>query len=375
VDVFAGRSIKFGSIVYHTDQAVAVDSSHSFHETTPAIRAATAVAICLVCAERLHLQQPGLAVWSTYMVMVQYSFTTFQKGLERIVGRGAGILIALILATLTRNAWGLGFALEMLAIVPLFYVYFSGRLSYTFLNAGLYLAAVMEISRTAPETATTQAGDLFSAIVLGVTVAVLVAWVSGAEKDVTIHTEGQPLWPLDYDRLVHSVMLMLTVALVHLVSHVLRLSTTTTVVSVMLLTITPDYQSLLQKGGLRLVGAALAILYATVSLVLLVRQPSFPLLVFALFLGTFLAVAVARGSARWSYAGVQMGLVLPMILVVPHQEFGSLASAFTRVGGAMLAIAASMVVGVVWAAVAPSPPLALGPQQPTDLAVERQAAR
>ena len=116
----------------------------------PAVRAATALAVCLIVAERLHLQQPGLAVWSTHMVMVQYTFTTFQKGVERVLGRGAGILMALVLAALTRNAWGLGIGLELLAIVPLFYIYFSGRLSYTFLNAGLYLASVMEIARTRP---------------------------------------------------------------------------------------------------------------------------------------------------------------------------------------------------------------------------------
>jgi uncharacterized membrane protein YccC len=332
----------------------------------PAVRAATAVAVCLILAERLHLQQPGLAVWSTHMVMVQYSFTTFQKGVERVLGRGTGILIALVLAALTRNAWGLGIVLEMLAIVPLFYVYFSGRLSYTFLNAGLYLASVMEISRAHPATALAQAGDLFSAIVVGVAVAVLVSWLGGAERDLTIHAEGRPLWPLDRNRLAHSVVLMLTVALVHVVSHLLRLSTTTAIVSVMLLTITPDYQSLLRKGELRLAGAALAILFASAALVLLVRRPSFPLLVLALFLGDFLAVWLARNSVQWSYAGVQMGLVLPMILVVPHHEFGTLHSAFARVGGAVLAIAASMFVGIVWAAIAPSPPLPLAP--PADLA-------
>ena len=137
-------------------------------------------------------------------------------------------------------------------------------------------------------------------------------------------------------------------------------------VSVMLLTITPDYQSLLRKGELRLAGAALAILFASAALVLLVRRPSFPLLVLALFAGEFLAVWLARNSPRWSYAGVQMGIVLPMILVVPHEEFGTLHSALARIGGAVLAIAASIVVGVVWAAIAPAPPLPLAP--PIDLA-------
>src|SRR4029453_6911109 len=102
----------------------------------------------------------------------------------------------------------------------------------------------------------------FSAIVVGVAVAVLVSWLGGAGRGLTIHTEGRPLCPLDRNRLAHSVVLMFTVALVHVVSHLLRLSTTTAIVSVMLLTITPDYQSLLRKGELRLAGAALALVLA-----------------------------------------------------------------------------------------------------------------
>ena len=99
-----------------------------------------------------------------------------------------------------------------------------------------------------------QAGDLFVAIVVGVAVAVLVNWLTSAEHDVTIHTEGDPLWPMDGDRLYHSVMLTVTVVVVQLASHYLQLSTTTSLVSVMLLTITPDFQSLLRKGELRVAG-------------------------------------------------------------------------------------------------------------------------
>lgn len=328
-------------------------------EIAAPLRTALAVTVCLIVAERLHFEQAGLAVWSTYMVMVQFAYTAFQKGVERTLGRGAGILIALVLAALTRNAPALGFVVELVAIVPLFYFYFSNRLAYTFLNAGLYLAAVMEIARDAPATLTLQAAQLFEAILLGVILAMLVDWLTGGENDVTIHTEGEPLWPIDRERLLHSAMLVFTVAVVQLASYALELSTTTAVVSVMLLTITPDYQSLLHKGELRLAGAGLAIVFAAITLLLLVRRPSFVLFAFALFLGTFLAVALARNSKRWDYAGVQMGLVLPMILVVPHHEFGSLHSAFARIGGAILAICGSMFVGVVWAALAHTPPIKL----------------
>ena len=44
----------------------------------------------------------------------------------------------------------LGFAFECLALLVFFYVYFCNRLAYTFLNAGLYLAVIMQIGRGEP---------------------------------------------------------------------------------------------------------------------------------------------------------------------------------------------------------------------------------
>jgi hypothetical protein len=62
-----------------------------------------------------------------------------------------------------------------------------------------------------------------------------------------------------------------------------------------------------------------------------------------------------------------MGLVLPMILVVPHHDLGSLTIGLWRVEGVLLAIAASILVGLVWAALFPFPPLPVAnvPQTPS----------
>lgn len=329
--------------------------------TTAALRGASAAAICLVLAEWLQLSQPGLAVWSTHMVMVQYTFTSFQKGVERALGRGLGIFAAIIIATLTRNAPTVGLALEMLAVVPLFYCFFCNRLSYTFLNAGLYLASMMQLARVHPSEVISTGGALFNAVVLGVAVAVGISWLSRAESDITIHTEGDRLWPVDRPRMLHSIVLAITVGLVHLVCYLVDMSPTSAMVSVMVLTIAPDYQSLIHKGELRLAGAGLAVVFASVTLLLLVRRPSLPLLVIAVFLGIFIAIKVARSSTKWGYASLQMGLVLPMILVVPEPEFGSLTTAFSRIAGVLLAIAVSIGVGVVWAAIGPAPPIPLTP--------------
>src|SRR6516225_2743734 len=118
-----------------------------------ALRGALAAAVCLPLAEWWHVEHANLAVWTTHMVTAQYPFTAFQKGVERVLGRGLGILVGLVLLTLFGNAPVLAFALKLLAILVFFYVYFSGRLAYTFLNAGFYLAAIVSIGVANPSAA------------------------------------------------------------------------------------------------------------------------------------------------------------------------------------------------------------------------------
>src|SRR5262245_26597946 len=67
--------------------------------TSDALLTAGASAVCLVLAESFGLEHANLAVWTTYLVTAQYPFTRFQKGLERVVGRGLGILAGLVLTT------------------------------------------------------------------------------------------------------------------------------------------------------------------------------------------------------------------------------------------------------------------------------------
>jgi hypothetical protein len=44
-----------------------------------------------------------------------------------------------------------------------------------------------------------------------------------------------------------------------------------------------------------------------------------------------------------------MGLVLPMVVVVPPSEFGTIAVALQRIEGIVAALVASVVVGGLWA--------------------------
>jgi hypothetical protein len=118
----------------------------------------------------------------------------------------------------------------------------------------------------------------------------------------------------------------------------------------MVLTVVPDLHQLLRKGELRVLGVLLAMAYAFCSFVLLVRLQHFPLLVVLLFVGSYLATYLARAGGDWAYAGVQMGLVLPMILVVPPREFGTMTAAIARLEGVVIALACALLVGSIVAA-------------------------
>src|SRR5262249_1903501 len=145
--------------------------------TSDALLTAGASVVCLVLAEWLGLTHSNLAVWTTYLVMAQYTFTRFQKGVERVLGRGLGILAGLVLTTWFHATPLLPGALLAALLTTSFYFYFAGRLAYTFLQAGLYVVAVFQIGHANPASAVSAAEGLFAAVVLGVVVADVVTWL------------------------------------------------------------------------------------------------------------------------------------------------------------------------------------------------------
>src|SRR3954451_17207623 len=110
--------------------------------TGHALLTAGGTVVCLLLAEWFGLDNANLAVWTTYLVMAQYTFTSFQKGLERVVGRGLGILAGVVLTTWVYDTALLTMVLIGVLLTASFYLSFAGRLAYTFLQAGLYLVAM-----------------------------------------------------------------------------------------------------------------------------------------------------------------------------------------------------------------------------------------
>jgi uncharacterized membrane protein YccC len=320
----------------------------SQNPTTHAFLTASATVVCLFLAEWLGLKHADLAVWTTYLVMVQYTFTRFQKGMERIVGRGLGILAGLVLTTWFHDTTLLTLVIIAALLTTFFYLYFANRLAYTFLQAGLYLVAMHEIGHADPTTAVTAAKSLFAAVVLGVLVAVVVSWLLGAEHEVEIHLGEEPLFPLRIDWLSQSMMLAITVLLTLYGANLLGISPERAAISVMLLTVTPHVQAMIQKGELRIAGALLATAWALGTFVIVGLLPHLLLLACLLFFGQFIAGYITRTAGNFSYAGLQMGLVLPMLIVAPRHAFGSFTPAIERLEGVLLGLAASVVVAVLW---------------------------
>jgi uncharacterized membrane protein YccC len=316
--------------------------------TANALLTAVANVVCLILAEWLGLERANLAVWTTYIVTAQYTFTRFQKGLERVVGRGLGILGGLVLATWFNDTALLTLGLIALLLTTFFYLYFAGRLAYTFLNAGLYVVAMFQIGHANPAAAVPEAKDLFAAVVLGVAAADGVTWVAGAERDLGIRFGEAPLWPVRRDWLSQSLMLAVTVVLTLLGAHALGLSPENAAISVMLLTVTPHVQAMILKGELRIAGVLLGTAWALGTFLVVGLLPHLPLLAGLLFLGQFVAAYLTGTAGKYSYAGLQMGLVLPMVVVAPPAEFGSLTLAVQRLEGVLLGLVASVVVAGLW---------------------------
>ena len=316
--------------------------------TAQALLTAGATVVCLAVAEVFGLEHANLAVWTTYLVMAQYTFTRFQKGLERVVGRGLGILAGLVLTTWFHDTPLLTLSLIAVLLTTFFYLYFAGRLAYTFLQAGLYVVAMFQIGHANPASAVAAAEELFAAIVLGVVVADLVTWLAGAEHDLGIRFGQAPLWPVRGDWLSQSLMLAVTVVLTILGAHMIDLPPEKAAISVMLLTVSPHLQALILKGELRIAGLLLAAVWSLAIFLVVGLLPHFLLLAGLLFLGQFVAAYLTQSAGNYAYAGLQMGLVLPMVVVAPRGEYGSLTPALQRREGILLGLVASVVVAGLW---------------------------
>jgi uncharacterized membrane protein YccC len=217
----------------------------------------------------------------------------------------------------------------------------------------LFIAVVGMIGQTDPNHLATDAAEILTAITLGVVVAILLNWLTAAEHDLGFQPGGSPLFPIRADWLNYSLRLTVSVILTRRLTLWFLLPTSPSVVSVMFLSTALNRDALLLKGEQRLIGAFLGGGAALLAFLVLAHVPHFPILLILVFLGMFAASYYHRAVPPHAYIGLQMGLVFPMVLIVPPTEFGSMTVVFERLIGVFIALGTTLAIDEVWPEVKP----------------------
>jgi len=320
-----------------------------------ALRVAVASTACLLISEIFQLKYPALGVYSVHLVMVQFSFSAFQKGVERVFGRISGVAYGLVLVELFHNAPYLFLFLMIVGQLFFFYVYASGRLAYAALNGGLFTAILGALGMADYPSAAPFAWDITPQLVLGSGMAALVNWTTGAERTLVIHLEGDPFVPIRLDWLNTSLMLTTIQMATVFAALLLDFPLVPTCISATLLAVSPAGAGIAQKGYQRMLGALMGGFAAFVALLVLGLLPYVPLLLALVFASMFVAAYKVRTSPNYSYTFLQAGLVMPLVLLSPEGGLGTLEAGTNRMVGVLVGLLVAELIALGWPRVGPPP--------------------
>ncbi|MBV8608628.1 MAG: FUSC family protein [Singulisphaera sp.] len=338
-----------------------MDAPRSSSRTVQALRVAAAAAIALIVSEWWHLPHTNLAVWTTHMVMSSHPHTAFQKGVERIAGRGAGILLGTLIVSLFGAQKLLALGLEVVGLLAFFYAHFCGRLAYTYQNAGLYLQAMFQLGDGDPSAAWVNGGWMFLAIVVGVAVASLVTWITNAERDLSIVPGEGSLLPIRGEPLGHAAQVTATMLLAQYVFFALDMPPDANIYSLFMISVIPDFQKMRERTGYFVGGILAGIAYAVPSLLLLNRVLHLPMFVALVGLGEFLSSYLAQSKGNIQFVGTEMGTIFPLIMVLPCDQIQTPGQTFYNIIALFTFTLIAVVVGWVWVAVGLVPARLEGP--------------
>src|SRR5262245_54436371 len=86
------------------------------------LRSAGAGIICLVIGVWLHLDNNYLSIFTAHVANLQFAHTPFQKAVERVLGRLAGMFYCTLLIVFFRESPILCLALLAVSLLPIWYV-------------------------------------------------------------------------------------------------------------------------------------------------------------------------------------------------------------------------------------------------------------
>ncbi|HEV3164721.1 MAG TPA: FUSC family protein [Isosphaeraceae bacterium] len=347
------------------------DKARSGSRTVQALRVAGAAAIALIVSEWWHLPHTNLAVWTTHMVMSSHPHTTFQKGAERIVGRGAGILLGTLIVSLFGEQKLLALGLEVVGLMVFFYAHFCGRLAYTYQSAALYLQAMLQLGDGDPSAAWVNGGWMFLAIVVGVAVAYLVSWITNAERDLSIVPGEGSLLSIRREPLGRAAQVTFTMLLAQYAFFALDLPPDANTYSLFLISVIPDLQKMRERTGYYVGGILAGVAYAVPSLLLLNRVLHLPMFVALVGLGEFLSSYVAQSTRNIKFVGIEMGMIFPLLMVLPCDKVQTPGTTLYNIIALFTFTLIALVIGRAWVAVGLVPARLhdpAGPSSPTRVA-------
>jgi uncharacterized membrane protein YccC len=328
------------------------------------LRSSTAAAVCLVLSESLHLDMAYLSVYTAHLINLQYAHTPFQKGIERIIGRLLGIFAAVVVVVLLHAAPLLCLAVTGALLVPVFYVQASDRFKYGATMAAVFMAAAVgnNLAGNMPDPGAYLRATAVQ-LLLGVAVSDVLNILAGAETTLSIDPGHDVLLPVRPDWLNRGLRLSVSVLATGMLALRLGLPALTSMVSAVILGTTADPRALQEKSLLRAAAAALGGVYGLVALWILALLPDLALMVLLLFLALFCGSYLAQTSTAYGYIGMQMGLVVPMVLVVPAYEVADLGKATQRLLCVVFGGFVALVFQILWPQVAAPPPSPLSPEE------------
>ena len=337
-----------------------------------ALRSASAAAICLAVDAWFQLDMGYLSVFTAHVVNLNYANTPFQKGIERIVGRFLGVFYATILVVFLRDLPGLCIALMATAMVATWYVQASGRFAYGAFLAGVFMALTLAVSLNSPPAVAVQTfhGTIIQ-VLLGVFVAEIINFGTGAEQSLALDPGHQPLLPVRADWLNRAVMLTVSSFTAMFLANGAGLPAGPTTITAAILGAAPDPETFRQKSFLRGMAVVIGIAYSVVVLVILIRLTIFPLLLLFLFLGLFVGTYIAQAMPKLSYLGMQLGIVLAQVLAVPASEVADLGKAYQRFAGIIGGFLVAFAFQFLWPALPPPQPAT--PAEKANLALVAEA--
>jgi hypothetical protein len=226
--------------------------------------------------------------------------------------------------------------------------------------AALFIGVMGSMGITTPGSAFRYAWFSILQLLLGELLAFVVNYVSGAERTVSLQIQGESLLPLRISWINTSAMLATGQLATMFATLFLELPVTPTMISAMIIGITPgDALAQWKKAWQRALGAVLGGGFALVVIVLLAHKPSLLLLIVLVFFGMFLASYLTKVSQANAYAYLQMGMVVPMVLIDAQGDIGSISKAVDRLVGVAVGLFVAGLVNLTWPhAAIPVPPYA-----------------